>query len=94
MKSPAGRGNHRAGGPATLRGDLVRRPTVLASLLLDRADPALAETRADAAPVPAESGAGGSPADFALWLRLVLSPDEAALFRSWARANPARSGWA
>ncbi len=97
MTPPAGRDKRRAGAPArqshvarqaTLRGDLVRRPTVLATLLLDRADPALAETSAGAAFVPAEPGAGGSNSDFALWLRMVLAPDEAALFRSWARANP------
>ncbi len=86
MTSPAGRAKRRAGAPAPrshaarqsrLSGDLVRRPTVLASLLLDRADPALAETT------------DPSDTDFALWLRMVLSPDEAALFRSWAGANPA-----
>ncbi len=98
MTPPAGRAKRRAGvsaprnhtaRQARLSGDLVRRPTVLATLLLDRADPALAETNPDLAPAPAETAAGGSDIDFALWLRMVLSPDEAALFRSWARANPA-----
>jgi hypothetical protein len=93
---PAGRGKRRAGVPApaiaaarqaTLGGDLIRRPTVLAALLLDQADPA--ETTVDPVPAPAAPGAGRSEPNFALWLRMVLSPDEAALFRSWARADPA-----
>ncbi len=56
---------------------------VLATLLLDRADPAAAADEA------APAATGGADADFALWLRVVLPPDEATRFRSWARANPA-----
>lgn len=85
VSRPIGRGERPAGGPAparspgrqaTLSGALVRRPTALATLLLDRVDPAAPTAR------------GGSDAGFALWLRTVLSPDDAAAFRAWARADP------
>ena len=88
MTRPVGQAKHRADGPAparnpsrqaTLSGTLIRRPTALAALLLDRVDPAATTAR----------DAGRSDDDFALWLRTVLSPDDGAAFRACARARPA-----
>lgn len=59
---------------ASLSASLVRRPGILAALLLDQVEPRRT----------ADPGAAG---EFDLWLRFVLTPDEAALFRRWARGD-------
>lgn len=63
-----------ARGRASLDATLLRRPALLAALLLDQISPELE---------PAVSS------DFELWLRFVLTPEEAAKFRRWLRADQA-----
>ncbi len=58
---------------ASLSGKLVRRPVVLATLLLDQMAAEPDEGRLD---------------DFELWLRFVLSPGEATGFQRWSQDNP------
>lgn len=61
-------------GQASLGPALLRRPAVLATLMLDRIKPEHE---------PAASG------DFRLWLRFVLTPEETARFRRWSRHDRA-----
>lgn len=61
---------------ASLSASLVRRPGILAALLLDQVEP---KRTADP----------GSVGEFDLWLRFVLTPDEVARFRRWARGDHA-----
>lgn len=61
---------------ASLSASLVRRPGILAALLLDQVEPGQI-------PDP------GSVGEFDLWLRFVLAPDEVARFRRWARGDHA-----
>lgn len=68
-----GRGGRRR---ASLSASLVRRPGVLAALLLDQVEPKRVVDP-------------GSVGEFDLWLRFVLTPDEAARFRRWARGDHA-----
>jgi hypothetical protein len=59
---------------ASLSASLVRRPGILAALLLDQVEP---DQTADP----------GSAGEFDLWLRFVLTPEEAVRFRRWARGD-------
>jgi len=59
---------------ASLSASLVRRPGILAALLIDQVE-------------PDRSIESGSASEFDLWLRFVLTPDEGARFRRWARGD-------
>jgi hypothetical protein len=61
---------------ASLSASLVRRPGILAALLLDQVE-------------PKQTTDPGSIGEFDLWLRFVLTPDEVAQFRRWARGDHA-----
>ncbi len=61
---------------ASLSASLVRRPGILAALLLDQVE-------------PKQTADPGSIGEFDIWLRFVLTPDEAARFRRWARGDHA-----
>lgn len=66
----------RGRGRASLSASLVRRPGILAALLVDQVE-------------PKQSADPGSAGEFDLWLRFVLTPDEVARFRRWARGDHA-----
>ena len=72
---------------AALSGDLVQRPTVLATLLSDQDDHLTTAATIDGQPAPEDGGAAPFGAGFALWLRTVLSPEDGRLFQTWARAH-------
>ena len=61
---------------ASLSASLVRRPGVLAALLLDQVE-------------PRQTADLGSTGEFDTWLRFVLTPDEAGRFRRWSRGDHA-----